>query len=366
MSASTGSVPDIPPLRVAVDGLILSRPPTGTARWVSGLYEALRLRADVQTVLARGPAHIRRAGRLHRIPNLVRERWWYELAFNEAARREHADVALMPANLTARRTDRPQVVSILDVNFLTQPGTYERTFVRYATWAYRRATRDAAAITTLSHFSRNEIAYHLEVDPGAIEVVYPGLDTVATSGEGARPHDRPYALYVGATERHKNVSMLLDAWNATSPSGLDLVIVGQPGRDHGRITSGASRSLGRILVRGRVGAEELERWYRHATVFVFPSRVEGFGYPPLEAMRRGVPVVSSTGGSLPEVLLDGALFVDPDDPAALRDQVELAAARGPFRDQLIVRGRAVAARYTWASTASEVAALLHRTACVRG
>lgn len=279
-----------------------------------------------------------------------------------AARRHQADVMVMPANLTARRGSIPQIVTILDVNFLTQPGTYERTFVRYATWAYRRSLRDANAITTISAFSRGEIAHHLDVDPDRIAVVYPGLDPIPPLPPGGTPHSRPYALYVGSTERHKNVGLLLDAWAERSPAGLDLAVVGQPGRDHTTITRRALATSGRVAVIGRVSGDELERWYRHASVFVFPSRVEGFGYPPLEAMSRGVPVVSSGSASLREVLRDGALYVDPDRPAEVAAAVERILGDELLRSDLIARGIATATLYTWVQTAALMAATIHRIA----
>lgn len=347
-------------LRVVVDGASLSRPRTGTARWVNGLSVALDQLADIDVALASGPAHIQRGGRLHRLPNLLRERWWYEYGINTIARRERADAMLMASNLTARRGRIPQVATILDVNFLTEADTYERSFVRYATWAYRRSIRDATHLTTISEFSRREIARHLDVDPSRLEVVYPGLDEVPPGFVSTTPHDGLYALYVGATERHKNVGLLLDAWRDRSPAGLTLVIVGQPGRDHTMVLERAAESRGRVIVRGRVGAEELERWYRHASLFVFPSRVEGFGYPPLEAMQRGVPVVSSTGGSLPEVLGDGALFFDPDDYLDLIARVERLMADEAGRTELVNRGFRIAGRYTWSRTALAMSRVLRQ------
>jgi glycosyltransferase involved in cell wall biosynthesis len=315
-------------------------------------------------VLALGPSHLERGGRLHRVPNLLRERWWYDRGLPTYARRFGADVLLMPSNLSARTTI-PQVVTILDVNFLTQPGTYERTFVQYATWAYRRSVRDAARITTISAFSRREIAHHLDVDPARIDVVYPGLDPVACEPVGPSPHPNRYALYVGATERHKNLQLLFDAWRGRSPRDLDLVLVGQPGRDHPRAVAAAAASRGRIVVRGAVSADELEGWYRHATVFLFPSLVEGFGYPPLEAMQRGVPVASSTAGSLPEVVGDGSLLFDPDDVTGLVRCVERVVDDDELRQQLLATGRSVAARYTWAATSQTMARILVDSAARR-
>lgn len=342
-------------LRVVVDGAILSRPPTGVAHWVRSLVGALERRSGLNVTLARGPALITAGGRLHRVPNLLRERWWYERALPGLAGRTRADVLFMPAGLSARRGRIPQVVSILDVNFLTQPGTYERTFVRYASWAYRRSIRDASRLTTISEFSRAEICRHLGADPARFRVIYPGLDPMPDPPPEGSPHHRPFALFLGATERHKNVGLLLDAWSGRSPAGLDLVIVGQPGRDHAAILERVERMDGRVQVRGRVDAVERERWLRHASVFLFPSRAEGFGFPPLEAMQRGVPVLSSTGGSLPEVLGDGARFFDPDDAQEVADLVEALLGDDVLRADLVAGGSAVAARYEWSRTALAMA-----------
>jgi glycosyltransferase involved in cell wall biosynthesis len=144
------------------------------------------------------------------------------------------------------------------------------------------------------------------------------------------------------------------------------VIVGQPGRDHDMVLERAAGCRGRVIVRGRVDAEELERWYRHASVFLFPSRVEGFGYPPLEAMQRGVPVVSSTGGSLPEVLGDGALYFDPDDRLAVIGHVEGLMADETGRIELVNRGFRVAGRYTWSRTARAMSSALRQVVAETG
>ena len=347
------------PLDVVVDGWSLARPTAGTARWVKGVTRALREQPGVQATLAEGPGLIRRGGPLHRIPNLLRERWWYEVALGRIARRRHADALLMPSSLTARRTRLPQVVTILDVNFLTVTGTYDPSYVRYATWAYRRAVRDADAITTISDFSRQEIARHLDVEPGRIQVIYPGLDPAPSTPVG--PIERaPYALFVGATERHKNVGMLLEAWRHRSPAGLRLVIVGRPGNDHAALLATASRMADRVRVVGGVDESSLERWYRHASVFVIASRTEGFGYPPLEAMQRGVPVVAAAAGSLPEILGDGALYFDPDDGDALVAHIETLAADPRLRDQMRSRAMAVIRRYRWPHTGAAMADALRR------
>jgi glycosyltransferase involved in cell wall biosynthesis len=355
-------------LRVLVDTNILRRPSPGTGRWVRGLTSALTAHPDLQIITAAGPARLGpgRTGRARpglrgwfvRLPNAARERWWYEVGISRVAARESADVLLMPANLSARRGRIPQVVAVLDVNFLTQPDTYEPAAARYMAWGFRRAVRNASRLITISEFSRSEICRYLGADPDRVTVVYPGVDTPPAISDPAPPLDRQYALWVGATEVSKNVGLLLHAWAAGPPNGLALVIVGPPGRDHSSLSERAATLGPEVVIRGQVDDAELERWYRHAAVFLFPSRTEGFGYPPVEAMRRGVPVVAARAGPLPEVLGDAALFHDPDDPDELRGQIGRVLADQALRADMICRGLERAASYSWDRAAREVAAVL--------
>lgn len=363
------------PIRVLVDTSILRRPATGTARWVRGLTRGLAAEADIEVMTSMGPARIEwaqpRSARpglrdwLVRVPNVIRQRWWYESGIRRLAARERADVLLMPANLSARRGRLPQVVAVLDVNFLTEPDTYESASARYLAWSFRRAVRDADALITISEFSRSEIARHLGADPTEITVVYPGLDPPASRVPATSLLETPYALWVGATEVSKNVGLLLDTWSGGAPGGLSLAIVGPPGRDHSALVERASKLEGQVIIRGAVDEDELERWYRHAAVFLFPSRTEGFGFPPLEAMLRDVPVVAARAGSLPEVLGDAALFHDPDDPDTLRVHVESLVQNETLRREQILRGRDRAAGYRWDRTGAETAKVL-RTAATTG
>jgi glycosyltransferase involved in cell wall biosynthesis len=115
-----------------------------------------------------------------------------------------------------------------------------------------------------------------------------------------------------------------------------------------------------VILRGQVEEGELERWYRHAAVFLFPSRTEGFGFPPLEAMLRGVPVVAAHAASLPEVLGDAALFHDVDDAETVRSHISALMSDASLRERQIIRGRQRAALYRWEKTGAGVAAVLYR------
>ena len=343
-------------MKVVVDTAILRRPHTGTARWVNGLLDGLGQIPTLDIRRADGPRRIGN-GRLFRPINVARQLWWYYYGIRRLAGKCGADALLMPAGSAARRGRVPQLVAILDVNFLTAPGTYGKLYTRYTTWAMKRSARSADRLVTISAFSRAEISRHLDVDPERISVVYPGLYPPRTVTIPS-PLDGPYALYVGVTEPSKNLGLLLDAWSDSSPAGLPLVIVGQPGHYHATLQRRAATMDGRVIVRGRVEQDELEAWYRGASAFMFPSRTEGFGFPPLEAMQRSVPVISSNSGSLPEILGDAALFHDPDDALAVRELVERLMGDADLRRRQIDLGLTRSARYSWNATAEQMVQLM--------
>lgn len=345
-------------LRIGVDMSILRHPPSGSASWATGLLEALGRDAGLELHPWIGLRRLRRGGPIRKLANVMRDEYWFRVALPRLARQLPADVVLLPVNLSMARGPIPQVVTILDVNFLSRPATYDAAYARYAAWAFRRSVRDADRVTTLSAFSRAEISHHLGGDADRIRVVYPGLSVPPSPGLGPRPLGDPYALYVGATEPHKNVALLMEAWREGSPGDLALAVVGHPGRDHRRLQGLAAPMGGRVRIVGSVDQQTLERWYRGASVFVFPSTTEGFGYPPLEAMQRGVPVVAARAGALPEVLKDAALFHETDDPDAVRELIERLVGSPDLRAEMVTKGMRVAATYTWDATGAAMADVL--------
>jgi len=264
----------------------------------------------------------------------------------------------MPANLTSGRTSVPQVVTIHDFNFLTQPGTYDRGYARYAQREFFLSARRATRVTAPSSHSRSEIVRHLGIDPTRIDVVYPGLIPPPSIPLPPRPLEPAYALYVGATEPHKDVPTAIRAWRHLHDVPLSLAIVGQPGRDHARVEAMAQDSGHRVVVVGRVTDAELEAWYRNAALFIFPSLTEGFGYPPLEAMLRGVPVVAARAASLPEVLGDAALYFEVGQDEELAGAVRRILDDGELRGRQIEAGRARGAEFTWQRAARGMVQIL--------
>jgi glycosyltransferase involved in cell wall biosynthesis len=195
-------------------------------------------------------------------------------------------------------------------------------------------------------------------------VINPGLDRPGQrrdgSSGGASGADS-YFLTVSAIEPRKNHLGLLAAFEAARQRGVGLrwKIVGRPQYDADPIVRALGASDGVELV-GRVAETELEHLYRHARFVAAPSFAEGFGYPPLEAMARGVPVVCSTGSALDETVGEAALRIPPDDEEGWIDALIALQNDEALRARLIAAGFENVRRFSWAASADAHLELFHR------
>jgi alpha-1,3-rhamnosyl/mannosyltransferase len=202
------------------------------------------------------------------------------------------------------------------------------------------------------------------LDAGAIAVTPYGIGAIFAPGD-ARER-APFLLAVGTLQPRKNLETALRAFERLVAGGLDhrLTIAGGRGwRDAALLERiAASPAAARIDRVGHVADAELLELYRAASCLLYPSRAEGFGFPPLEAMACGTPVVAARAGSLPEVVGDAAPLVDPDDDAGLADAVAgVLADPGPWRE----RGLARAAQFSWERCAELTVAAYRRAARTR-
>jgi len=345
-------------LRVGVDMSILRHPRAGTARYAVELLTAMQaMAAPSETLIP--VAGFPRAGRGHRVRrylNLASDLIWWSTGAVVTCAAQRMDAWFSPANTLPLALPRGHVVTIHDVNFLIDPDAYDPGYRSYAERMFRHSATHADRILTDSHWSAHQLETLLGAPAERIVVAYPGLDQSFRVAPAPRDPEFPptYGLFVGQTEPHKNVGVLLEAWRAGVPHGLHLVIAGRAGRDDERLRASVARDhLLRQLVHfeGAVDEPRLARLYEDATCFLFPSRTEGFGFPPLEAMARGVPTAVANSGSLPEVTDGGALIFDPDDPEAVADICSRLTNDAVERERLAEAGRRIADRYLWRDTA---------------
>ena len=227
--------------------------------------------------------------------------------------------------------------------------------LRLYPWALKRAR----AIVAVSAFAGDEVARHFGADPAKIRVIHsgPGLTPPSdveppqdTDGTGT-----PFLLYVGNLAANKNLPFLVRAFAASGIPGR-LVLAGRPGEgfEDLRDELDGSPRCADIELRTSASDAEIEALYRSATALVLPSRYEGFGFTPLEAMARGCPVVASDIPAVREVSGDGALLVPLEEDAWV-DALRRVAVED--LSDLRARGAATVARYSWDETARRLCAL---------
>lgn len=243
----------------------------------------------------------------------------------------------------------------------------------YFSFILPRLINKAAAVITISESTKNDLHQHYKLPLEKIHVIYNGIDH---SQFTVQPDDvirqtkqkyglAEYFLVVGASYPHKNVHRVLQAFakiqDSISPE-TELAISGGR-REYVDMLKREAEKLGVRAVRflEYVPFRELSALYSGATALVYPSLYEGFGFPPLEAMACGCPVITSNISSLPEVCGDGALYVDPYDVEAIAEAITRLASDEALREQLRIKGLMQAKLFDWDKTAQGILEVLTRT-----
>jgi glycosyltransferase involved in cell wall biosynthesis len=233
------------------------------------------------------------------------------------------------------------------------------------------AARRSQRIVVDAHSTVDDVVRHLHVAPERVDVVPLGVGQEPTGA--ATPErelrerldlgERPVLLSASAKRPHKNLIRLLDAHARIDAAERPMLVLPGYSTPHERELVARAAELGtveHVRFPAWVAQPDLEGLYAIAAAFVFPSLYEGFGFPVLEAMRRGVPVACSDRSTLPEVAGDAALLFDPEDPEAIHGALVRLLGDGELRARLSSAGPAQAARFNWDATATATAAVYER------
>jgi glycosyltransferase involved in cell wall biosynthesis len=354
-----------PPLSVAFDTGPLHGAKTGIGFAVEQLRAALVARGDV--VVHDYVLSFR--ARLH--PDTVRLPIPASLAHRAWARAPRPMVdrwlpmvdVVHGTNYVVPPSHLPTIVSVYDGWFLHHPDDATPT-VRRAGDVLRAAIARGAIVHTSSHATEQLMR---GMFPGvAVRTVHLGpLPLPAPSPSPPIPSlaGRPFVLSIGTLERRKNLPRLVAAFGRLAAAHADVVLVlGGGGGDDSEAVRQAIDALGpalagRVLQTGRVD-DDVRSWLlHHAAVLAYPSLDEGFGFPLLDAMQAGTPVVASTAGSIPEVAGDAALLRDPLDVDGLAEALAIALGDTAARERLIAAGHERWPRFDWQHCAEGIADL---------
>ena len=301
---------------------------------------------------------------------------WEQAILPVAASRAGLDILHCPVNVRPLIATCPVVITIHDLIFLRYPEAFHPAKRAYLKFMTRWSARHSAHIIAVSEQTRRDVIELLDIKPGRVTTVHNGVgsqfvplhdDTLARFAQEKRLTRRT-VFYVGTLEPRKNITMLLKAFSklAAEPDFDDttLVIGGSKGWYYDEVFATAGR-LGltaseRVRFLGRVPDEELPLWYNCASVFVFPSRFEGFGLPLLEAMACGTPVITSNTSSLPEVVGDAGILLPPDEPEAWSAALRKVLTSQDIASSLAAKGLERSTQFSWDRTASETFAVYRR------
>ncbi|MDR3699284.1 MAG: glycosyltransferase family 1 protein [Candidatus Sulfopaludibacter sp.] len=284
------------------------------------------------------------------------------------------DLVHIPLNRVPLLMIRPYVVTIHDMaNLFFEDQSGLR--LRLRRFRFRRGLVRASRVIAVSEATKRDVQNLMGVAPERIRRVYNAPDPEFARGSGPSSEEKqrileryqinyPFLLYAGNIRRHKNVPRLVEAFAVVREQlaahevygDLRLVIIGDTISQYPEVRQAVIKSKMEHHVRflGFVPFDTLRCFYESAAAFVFPSRYEGFGLPPLEALACGTPVVTSNTSSLPEVVGDAAVLVKPENVFDIARGIREVLLDDDLRAELIRRGREQAARFSWENTARQV------------
>lgn len=345
--------------RVVWDMTFTIRSRTGTHTYTHNLLRALQATQQValeELYGTRDAGRNRKGGGLPGAQNV----WWLTRGLEQQLNARAPDLFHAAAYLGPRHAPCPVIVNVFDVAYVTYPQDFDWKWRAYARFVIPHTVRNAAAVITLSEHARNEIARAYQVPRARVHIVAPGIggEFQPTTDADAIARLRTqyslgenYLLYVGATNGRKNIPALIAAFaqlRAEFPQ-LTLVLAG-PRMPQAKDVTQAIRkhAVENAATRlGYVPQSDLPLLYAGARAFVYASKLEGFGIPPVEALASGTPVVAAPNPPMPDVLGDAACWAADDSPDALARAMRRVLTDDALAQTLRGKGIERARQFTW-------------------
>lgn len=289
---------------------------------------------------------------------------WFDFSIPKILKKYKADLFLSPDGYLSLRTKVPQLAVIHDINFVHRPDDLPWLIEKYYNYFFPRFARIAKRIATVSFYSKEDIARSFKISYDKIDVVYDGINQIfeplsekeKTVVRKKYTGGAEYFLFVGALHPRKNVSGLLNAFDAfkiDTDNNIKLIIVGGEMHKTGDIfeTFDNMRNKNDVIFTGRVATDELHDIFGAALALTFVPFFEGFGIPVVEAMTAGVPVICSNTTSIPEVGGNAVIYADPMKIDQITNAMLKIAIDKDLRQELIEKGFEQKKKFSWDETA---------------
>jgi len=281
------------------------------------------------------------------------------------------DVFHSPASVSPFLLSCPSVLTLHDVMPFIFPKLTPLIFRFYWGVSYRISAKKAQIIIAVSHSARKDLIKFLGIEKKKIALVYHGNEkpdlktkekTRTALLEEKKESETPYILWVGRMYSHKNLTRLLYAYSRvikTDKISHQLVLCGMIAWEYSSFMKTVKELLleDKVIFKGYVSDDVLKSIYADASLFVFPSLTEGFGFPMLEAMACGTPVVTSNCGAMAEIAGDAALLVDPYSVDEIAEAMHKVLTDETLRVALIKKGLRRSSQFSWEKTARETLAV---------
>jgi glycosyltransferase involved in cell wall biosynthesis len=376
-------------MKIGINALFFQYRVSGSAQYMLHLLDALARLDQQNEYILLGPKPTEQTVeysfpyQVHPVPDFaardenIEKVIWEQLIAPNAAHHAAVDLYHVPYFAPPLFPRTPTVVTIHDVIPLRLPayqlGGKVKAYMKLVSYAAHRATM----IITVSQHAKQDMVDALKVAPERIRVIYEAAgdeyhpitdpEILATARARYGISER-YIFYLGGLDQRKNVLQLIRAfshlYHQLGDPDLQLVISGNPDKQKGQLFPdprpvAADLGMDSQIVYRFIEDEDKPAIYSGASLFVFPSLYEGFGLPPLEAMGCGAPVVCSNRTSLPEVVGDAAISVDPEDTRALTEAMHQILTNSTLQADLRARSLRQAAQFSWDKTAQETLAVYH-------
>jgi glycosyltransferase involved in cell wall biosynthesis len=291
-------------------------------------------------------------------------KFWYDVKIPRVLKKYKADVFVSVDGLCSLATTVPQCLVVHDLAFIHYPSHIKKSHLFF----YKRYTpfflQKAKAIATVSEFSKQDIAHYYEIDQDKLNVVYsaakeifkPVPTDIRETIKNKYTSGREYFLYVGAIHPRKNLVNLLKAFSIfkkRQKSNFKLVLAGRLAWKYDSFIQDLKKYKYRdeVIMPGYLSEDELVKITGSAYALVYPSLLEGFGVPVLEAMKCNVPVITSSHSSMQEIAGDAALYADASNVEDIAEKMMQIYKDESLRKELIEKGKIIAGQYSWQRTA---------------